>query len=126
MRCRPEVPDFLKRRLIRMKTIARISLLLLLAPAILFAAIHPTKAQGAYINEHEKCVNQLRDARKDAVQHDAAERKRLFDAAKQAYHRCEAHAHLVWKYYPVTPPGDTAPVNTSTGGAATAAKTTTR
>lgn len=123
---RSEVPDSPERRLIRMKTIARLSpLLLLLAPVALFGAVHPTKAQAAYINEHEKCVHQLREARKDAVQRDAGGRKRLLDSARQAYHRCEAHAHLVWQYYPALPPGDTAPVNTSTGGPAAAPKTQT-
>lgn len=109
-----------------MKIIASLSpLLVLLAPAALFGAVHHTRAQAAYFNAHDKCVMQLRDAQKDVAPRDASERKRLVKAAKQEYRRCEAHAHLIWKYYPSPPPEDAAPVTTTTGDAATPPATTT-
>jgi hypothetical protein len=100
-----------------MKAIARTStLVVLLARTALFGAVHHTPAQAAYFDAHAKCVKQLRDAKNDAASKDAAERKRLVEAAKQEYRRCEAHAHLIWKYYPAQPPQDAAPGMTTTAG----------
>jgi hypothetical protein len=100
-----------------MKAIALIStIVVLLAPATLFGSIHRTPAQAAYFDAHAKCVKQLRDAKKDAgATKDAADRKRQIEAAKQEYRRCEAHAHLIWKYYPALPPEDAPPASTTTG-----------
>jgi hypothetical protein len=72
------------------------------------AAIHHTKAQQAYFDEHAKCVRQLRHAKKAARARPPDERKAALAAAKSGYDRCEAWAHLVWKYYPQQPPANAA------------------
>src|SRR5258708_24675843 len=96
-----------------MKAIARLSTLLLFLTPTLFGAVHHTPAQAAYFDAHAKCVQQLRSAKKEAATKGAAERKRMMEAAKQEYQRCEAHAHLIWKHYPAAPPPDTAPSTTT-------------
>lgn len=75
-----------------------------LAILLVIAAIHPTKAQIAYFNEHDKCVAALRAARKAAKDAPGDQTKKLLSDAKAAYRKCEDHAHLVWKYYPLPPP----------------------
>jgi hypothetical protein len=82
----------------------KLIVLILFTSSSALAAIHPTKAQAAYFDEHDKCVSTLRAAKKDAKAAPADQRKKLLDAAKQAYRQCEEHAHLVWKYYPQQPP----------------------
>ncbi len=67
-------------------------------------AVHHSKAQGAYFAVHETCVRALKAARKDATAHGAEERRQIEKAAKEQYRKCEAWAHLVWKYYPKVPP----------------------
>jgi hypothetical protein len=100
-----------------MKAMACIStMMVLLVPAALQGAVHHTAAQAAYFDAHAKCVKQLRDAKKAAASKDSAERKGVVDAAKQEYRRCEAHAHLIWKFYPDLPPQDSAPAATTTAG----------
>jgi hypothetical protein len=83
-------------------------LCLALAPGVASAAIHHTKAQQAYFDEHAKCVRQLRDAKKAARSKPPDERKAALAAAKSEYDRCESWAHLVWKYYPQRPPANAA------------------
>ena len=83
--------------------------LTLLTCSTAFAAIRHTKAQAAYLDEHDKCVTTLRAAKKSAGAAPADQRKRLLDAAQAAYRQCEEHAHLVWKFYPQPPPTTTAP-----------------
>ena len=97
-----------------MKTIARISTLVLLLSGTALGAIHHMPAQAAYFDAHKQCVKHLRDAKNDAASKDATEQKRVIEAAKREYRRCEAHAHLIWKYYPASPPPDAAPGRTST------------
>jgi hypothetical protein len=75
-------------------------------PCAATAAIHHTKAQQAYFDEHAKCVRQLRDAKKAARSKPPDERKAALAAAKSEYDRCEAWAYLVWKYYPQRPPAN--------------------
>lgn len=75
----------------------------------LLLAVHPTKAQAAYFAEHEKCVAALSEARASAKAGPADQRKAALAAAKQAYRRCEEHAHLVWKYWPDPPPAPSKP-----------------
>ncbi len=84
-----------------MKTL---TFLILFFPSAAFAAVHHTKAQQAYFDEHDKCVSTLRAAKKNAKAAPADQRQKVLDDAKQAYKRCEDHAHLVWKYYPQPPP----------------------
>ncbi len=69
----------------------------------LLLAVHPTKAQAAYLAEHEKCVAALRDAKARAKD------KAALKTAKAEYRRCEEHAHLVWKYWPNEPPTASTP-----------------
>ena len=83
-------------------------LCLALAPGAAMAAIHRTKAQQAYFDEHEKCVRHLHDSKKAARSKPPDERKAALAVAKREYDRCEAWAHLVWKYYPQRPPADAA------------------
>ena len=68
------------------------------------AAVRHTKAQAAYFAVHDQCVLDLNAAAKDASGHSPEERRILEKAAKEQYRRCEAYAHLVWKYYPNKPP----------------------
>jgi hypothetical protein len=82
----------------------KLIVLILFTSSSALAAVHPTKAQAAYFDEHDKCVSTLRAAKKDAKAAPADQRKKLLDAAKQAYRQCEEHAHLVWKFYPQPPP----------------------
>jgi hypothetical protein len=82
----------------------RLIVLILFTSSTALAAVHPTKAQAAYLDEHDKCVSSLRTAKKDAKAAPVDRRRALLDAAKQAYRQCEEHAHLVWKYYPKLPP----------------------
>jgi hypothetical protein len=70
----------------------------------MLAAVHPTKAQLAYFNEHDKCVAALRTAKKAANDAPSDQKKKLLSEAKATYRKCEDHAHLVWKYYPLPPP----------------------
>lgn len=85
----------------------KLIVLMLLTCSTSFAAVHPTRAQAAYFDEHDKCVSALRAAKKDARAAPPDQRKKLLDSAKQAYRQCEEHAHLVWKFYPKPPPGTT-------------------
>lgn len=78
------------------------------------AAIHHTKAQQAYFDEHEKCVRELREAKKAARAKPPEQRKAMLAAAKSRYDRCEAWAHLVWEYYPQRPPANAAQVGQAT------------
>ena len=91
-----------------MKTVITI---MLFTCSTAFAAVHPTKAQAAYFDEHDKCVSALRAAKKEAKAAPSDQRKKLLDAAKHAYRQCEEHAHLVWKYYPLPPPPSTTPAS---------------
>jgi hypothetical protein len=84
-----------------------------------FAAIHRTKAQQAYFVEHEKCLRELREAKKAARAKPPEQRKAMLAAAKSEYDRCEAWAHLVWKYYPQRPPANAAQGGQSNGSGAT-------
>jgi len=71
----------------------------------------------------------LRDAKNEAASKEVTEKKHGIEAAKQEYRRCEAHAHLIWQYYPASPPADAAPDSTTTtgsSGSATPKGTTTR
>jgi hypothetical protein len=81
----------------------RLFVLMLFACSTAFAAVHPTKAQAAYLDEHDRCVSALRAAKKDAKAAPEDQRRKLLDVAKQAYRRCQEHAHLVWKFYPLPP-----------------------
>jgi hypothetical protein len=85
----------------------KLTVLMLLTCSPALAAVHPTKAQAAYFDEHDKCVSALRAAKKEAKAAPADQRKMLLDTAKKAYRRCEEHAHLVWKFYPKPPPPTT-------------------
>jgi hypothetical protein len=67
-------------------------------------AVHHSKAQAAYFAVHDKCVRALKAARNGANGHAAEERRQIEKAAREQYRKCEAWAHLVWKYYPKTPP----------------------
>jgi hypothetical protein len=78
--------------------------LILLTSSTALAAVSHTKAQAAYFKEHDKCVSALRAAKKEANAAPPDERKKLVDAAKESYRRCEERAHLVWKFYPQLPP----------------------
>lgn len=80
------------------------SVAILAASIDVCAAVHPTRAQIAYFHEHDKCVAAFRQSAKKAKTAPADERKKEIAAAKQDYRQCEAHAHLVWKYYPAPPP----------------------
>jgi hypothetical protein len=71
---------------------------------VAFAAVRHTKAQQAYFDEHEKCVTQLREAKKAVRGKPTGQRKAALAAARREYDRCEAWAQLVWKYYPQRPP----------------------
>jgi len=101
-----------------MNSMPRISaIVLLLAPAALFGAVHHTAAHAAYFKAHGQCVRHLHEAKKDASAKVEPERKKTLDAAKEEYRRCEAHAHLIWKYYPSSPPPDVAPATPGSSGA---------
>lgn len=82
----------------------KLIVLILFTSSTALAAVHPTRAQAAYFDEHDKCVSSIRAAKKDAKAAPVDRRKTLLDAAKQAYRQCEEHAHLVWKFYPNPPP----------------------
>lgn len=68
------------------------------------AAVHHSKRQNAYSEQHEKCRAALKAAQAEARKHQGEERKQIEKAAREAYDRCEEYAHLVWKYYPEKPP----------------------
>ena len=53
----------------------KLIVLMLLTCSTAFAAVHPTRAQAAYFDEHDKCVSTLRAAKKDAKRDDRLLRK---------------------------------------------------
>ncbi|GEM_PF-3800362 len=82
----------------------RLLILTMFACPALFAAVHPTKAQTAYFDEHEKCSAALKAAKKNAKAAAPEARRKALEEARAAYRKCEAHAQLVWKFYPAPPP----------------------
>ena len=93
-----------------------------LTPGAAYAAVHPTKAQQAYFDEHDKCVKELREDEKAAGSRPAEQQKSILAAAKNEYGQCEAWAHLIWKYYPRRPPGTAPKSNHASGSIATPGK----
>lgn len=91
-------------------------------PVAAQAAVHPTKAQQAYFDEHDKCVKELREDEKAAGSRPAAQQKAILAAAKSEYGQCEAWAHLIWKYYPRRPPGNAPKPSHASGSGATVGK----